>query len=206
MLRPGPAQYWGIGHCPSRRAAPPRRGGAARAKPKPGERAASPRGRSQQQPAPPETSSAAQLAKSASRRVGRFSKQRFARLLRRGGADASGSGDGGDEDPLPLDARPFLAAVAAHLASKGADSSGGSGSGSGRGRGAKRGAARALLEEYVAVFGLALDLELQEEWEEAEQRLEVRGRTLACVQRGVAQAPEDRTRPLSSMGLPRAGS
>ncbi|GIL89655.1 hypothetical protein Vretifemale_17450 [Volvox reticuliferus] len=43
--------------------------------------------------------------------------------------------------------------------------------GSTRGRGAKRGALRDLLESYQRVWCKALDLELQEEWTESEERL-----------------------------------
>jgi hypothetical protein len=63
------------------------------------------------------------------------------------------------------------AATANNSNTSSSDSS--SSSSSGRGRGAKRGAARSLLEAHTAVFQAALDLELQEEWSEAEQRLQV---------------------------------
>ena len=55
----------------------------------------------------------------------------------------------------------------------------------GRGRGAKRGAARSLLEAHTAVFQAALDLELQEEWGEAEQRLQVSMYQLSCWKEGI---------------------
>ncbi|GIL42418.1 hypothetical protein Vafri_393 [Volvox africanus] len=48
---------------------------------------------------------------------------------------------------------------------------GGAHGGSTRGRGAKRGALRDLLEIYQRVWCRALDLELQEEWTESEERL-----------------------------------
>jgi hypothetical protein len=64
---------------------------------------------------------------------------------------------------------PSAAAAAASDATNSSSSSSG-----GRGRGAKRGAARSLLEAHTAVFQAALDLELQEEWSEAEQRLQVK--------------------------------
>ncbi|KIY93585.1 hypothetical protein MNEG_14377 [Monoraphidium neglectum] len=107
------------------------------------------------------------MARSASKRVGRFSRQRMQRLMRGGesGGDDNGSDDGGN------DPRPFVDIAVEHATGKAA-ASGGDGGGNGRGRGAKRGAARALLESYVAAFGLALDLELEEEWQEAEQRLQ----------------------------------
>lgn len=54
--------------------------------------------------------------------------------------------------------------------------------GKGRGRGAKRAASRALMEAHTAAFSAALDLELQEEWAEAEQRLKVTQRpTTTCL-------------------------
>lgn len=113
------------------------------------------------------------LARSASKRVNRFSKQRMQRMLQRQGGpqDQTHSGDSDLEDALPDGIHPFTPVVVDHMKGKSATNEE-SGS-SGRGRGAKRGAARALLESYVSVFGLALDLELEEEWEEAEQRLQV---------------------------------
>uniref|UniRef100_A0A383VFK2 AAA+ ATPase domain-containing protein n=1 Tax=Tetradesmus obliquus TaxID=3088 RepID=A0A383VFK2_TETOB len=63
-------------------------------------------------------------------------------------------------------------AAAAAAAGDAGNSSSSSSSSGGRGRGAKRGAARSLLEAHSAVFQAALDLELQEEWGEAEQRLQ----------------------------------
>jgi hypothetical protein len=132
----------------------------------------------------PLNAATAQMARSASKQAGRFTKQRMKRMLG-GGLDRSGSGsdqEGADGAATMLDnLRPFVETVTAHLSGGGSDSSGGSSSsgkardGSGRGRGAKRGAARALMESYVEVFGAALDLEFEEEWEEAEQRLQVRG-------------------------------
>jgi hypothetical protein len=65
------------------------------------------------------------------------------------------------------------AATPSSSSNGGSSSSTESSSSSGRGRGAKRGAARSLLEAHTAVFQAALDLELQEEWSEAEQRLQV---------------------------------
>jgi hypothetical protein len=71
---------------------------------------------------------------------------------------------------------PFVDVVVQHL--KGINNVAGQGSsssssGSTRGRGAKRAAARSLLEAHTDVFQAALDLELQEEWQEAEDRLQV---------------------------------
>ncbi|KXZ45751.1 hypothetical protein GPECTOR_51g737 [Gonium pectorale] len=51
------------------------------------------------------------------------------------------------------------------------DGSGGKEGRGGRGRGAKRGALRGLLAAYQRVWCKALDLELQEEWVESEERL-----------------------------------
>jgi hypothetical protein len=45
----------------------------------------------------------------------------------------------------------------------------------GRGRGARKEAARTLLEAHTGIFQSALDLELQQEWQEAEERLKVGG-------------------------------
>jgi hypothetical protein len=101
---------------------------------------------------------------------------------------ADGSSSGIDRRLLQ---QPYLQTVVQHLRQTGAladkattasnGSSSGSGSSSndigssssGRGRGAKRGVARSLLEAHTSVFQAALDLELQEEWSEAEQRLQV---------------------------------
>lgn len=73
--------------------------------------------------------------------------------------------------------QPYVRTVVEHLkrtdANSGSSSSSTGSSGSSRGRGAKRAAARGLLECHSAVFQAALDLELQEEWREAEERLQV---------------------------------
>lgn len=66
-----------------------------------------------------------------------------------------------------------LKATSSSSNSGGGSSSSSSGGGSSRGRGAKRAAARSLLESHSAVFHAALDLELQDEWREAEERLQV---------------------------------
>lgn len=70
--------------------------------------------------------------------------------------------------------KPYVEVVTEHLKlhKSAGDGSGGSSSG-GRGRGAKKAAARSLLESHTAVFQAALDLELQQEWTEAEERLKV---------------------------------
>lgn len=144
------------------------------------------------------TANLSALAQSASRRATRFSRQRLERALSSGGDSGSDDGDegdgaGGDDDggALPPGLEPFIdvavAAIGGRPGSRGAaadsdddddddgDGGGGSGAGgaraSGRGRGARRGAARTLMEAYVASFGAALDLELEEEWAEAERRL-----------------------------------
>ncbi|GBF93852.1 hypothetical protein Rsub_06851 [Raphidocelis subcapitata] len=112
----------------------------------------------------------AQLARSATRRAAAFGRQRLQRLLR--GGDGSGSGSGSDDDALPPGVRPFAEVVQDHASAADGKAGGDGKGGSGRGRGAKRGAARDLLEAYVAAFGAALDFELQEEWAEAEARLQ----------------------------------
>lgn len=75
------------------------------------------------------------------------------------------------------DLKPYIEVVTAHLKQHkpaGNDNnSSSSSSGGGRGRGAKKAAARSLLEAHTAVFQAALDLELQQEWSEAEDRLKV---------------------------------
>jgi hypothetical protein len=72
------------------------------------------------------------------------------------------------------DLKPYVEVVTEHLKQqKPAGDGSGSGSSGGRGRGAKKAAARSLLESHTAVFQAALDLELQEEWNEAEERLKV---------------------------------
>jgi hypothetical protein len=102
------------------------------------------------------------------------------------GVDAVARADGSSSSSIDrkLLQQPYLQTVVQHLRQTGAlgpaaaaavqasDASSSSSSG-GRGRGAKRGAARSLLEAHSAVFQAALDLELQEEWSEAEQRLQV---------------------------------
>lgn len=70
------------------------------------------------------------------------------------------------------DLRPYVEVVTQHL--KQQQQGAGEGS-SGRGRGAKKAASRGLLESHTAVFQAALDLELQQEWQEAEDRLKVGG-------------------------------
>jgi len=67
--------------------------------------------------------------------------------------------------------KPYVEVVTDHLKHAGSSSS--SSGSSGRGRGAKKAAARTLLEAHTAVFQAALDLELQQEWQEAEERLKV---------------------------------
>jgi hypothetical protein len=70
------------------------------------------------------------------------------------------------------DLKPYVEVVTQHLKQQqGAGDAAGS---SGRGRGAKKAASRSLLEAHTAVFQAALDLELQQEWQEAEERLKVR--------------------------------
>jgi hypothetical protein len=79
------------------------------------------------------------------------------------------------------DLQPYVQVVCEHLKQQhtpaGASGSNSSTS-SGRGRGAKKAAARNLLEAHSAVFQAALDLELQQEWTEAEDRLKV---SFACA-------------------------
>ncbi|KAI8470873.1 MAG: putative DNA helicase [Monoraphidium minutum] len=112
------------------------------------------------------------MAQSASKRVGRFSRQRLARLTggARPGSGSESDGDGGSDGGAGP--RQFVDVVVDHMAGGGGAAAAAQDGGSGRGRGAKRGAARSLMEAYVAAFGAGLDLELEEEWAEAEQRLE----------------------------------
>jgi len=83
------------------------------------------------------------------------------------------------EDLTQQQLRPFTDVVLQHLAGS-SDATPGSSSSS-RGRGAKRAAARSLLEAHTTVFQSALDLELQEEWQEAEERLQVGDGAHVCM-------------------------
>lgn len=57
----------------------------------------------------------------------------------------------------------------------------GGNSGGGRGRGAKKAVARDLVDAHTVVFQAALDLELQQEWQEAEERLQVGSPRYDCT-------------------------
>lgn len=82
-------------------------------------------------------------------------------------AAAAAAADGaaaGEYDSL----RPYVEVVKDHMAQQ-QDSA----NSQGRGRGARKEAARTLLEAHTGIFQAALDLELQQEWQEAEERLKV---------------------------------
>lgn len=135
-----------------------------------------------------------EAAKAAAKRAAQFAKQRQQRdyqLAQQeadstyGFAAATGSSSNGPTSSRGLaaaaksaspgqyaDLRPYAEVVSAHLKQQQAASNNSSSS-SGRGRGAKKAASRDLLEAHTAVFQAALDLELQQEWQEAEERLKV---------------------------------
>ncbi|KAG2453966.1 hypothetical protein HYH02_001012 [Chlamydomonas schloesseri] len=75
-------------------------------------------------------------------------------------------GRGGPQNPLPA-----TAPGSGSESDEGEEPSSSSSKVKTRGRGAKRGALRALLGSYTSVWCRALDLELQEEWQESEERL-----------------------------------
>eukprot|EP00775_Hariotina_reticulata_P004851 gene4851-5098_t len=128
-------------------------------------------------------------AKAAAKRANMFAKQRFERAVTVK-APAGTAADGGGRWAEQVESTaaagiavgkpqaeqsqlvPYVDVVVQHLKANGASPPTGSSTGSSRGRGAKRAAARSLLEAHSAVFQAALDLELQEEWQEAEDRLQ----------------------------------
>lgn len=66
------------------------------------------------------------------------------------------------------DLRPYVEVVLERMDQQASEPSS-----QGRGRGARKEAARTLLEAHTGIFQAALDLELQQEWQEAEERLKV---------------------------------
>lgn len=94
-------------------------------------------------------------AKAANKRVTGVAEQRLQRLKQQ-------------SPELELDTLEPYSRVVQRFMAAGASRQGGS---KARGRGAKKSAEHELLDAYAQVFGLALDLELQEEWEESEGRL-----------------------------------
>ncbi|KAF5843656.1 AAA domain-containing protein [Dunaliella salina] len=93
-------------------------------------------------------------AKAANKRVTGVAEQRLQRLKQQ-----SLELDLDALEPFSKVVQRYMAAGASRLEGKA------------RGRGAKKSSEHELLDAYAQVFGLALDLELQEEWEESEGRL-----------------------------------